>query len=175
MSNCFSYLTGVLRALKYQLYWPSLTSCILLVFLELSLKIKPHHPTHPVPKHQRYSSKVPHPYLSSVFRRKGAQSESLSAQQTHFSILNPSILWSQGFPPEIPAPGKPNTAQKGSQILFFSSVFFPLDLLVAHTVTKSKNTQGSKSQTGRDLRDGRLIMSLLYQPHTCRSPLLSFL
>lgn len=96
------------------------------------------HPTHPVPKHQRYSSKVPHPYLSSVFRRKGAQPESLSAQQTHSSVLNPSILWSQGFPPEIPVPDKPTTAQKGAEKL--SPVppccSLPFEIL-ANTVTKT--------------------------------------
>lgn len=40
---------------------------------------------------------------------------------------------------------------------------------------EKQNTMGSKSQTGQDLRDERLIMSLLYQPHTSRSLVLSFL
>lgn len=72
-------------------------------------------------------SSPPRPYLSAAFRSKGVQSESLPAQQTHSSVLNPSILGSQGFQPEIPLTDKPNTAQKGAKKAVLSFLYILLD------------------------------------------------
>lgn len=96
-------------------------------------------------------SSPPRPYLSAAFRSKGVQSESLPAQQTHSSVLNPSILGSQGFQPEIPLTDKPNTAQKGAKKAVLSFLYILLDPccsgsfwnpLATQTVTKSKTPRG---------------------------------
>lgn len=116
------------------------------------------HPTHPLHKHRRYSSKVPHPYLSSVFRRKGAQKNRLPAQQTHASVLNPSILWSQGFPPENSSTRYAELHTKGGKMLFFLLQFshlwtpaaqFLLKSVATQTLTKSKTPRGLSHKLAR--------------------------
>ena len=162
----------------------------------------PPHPSRPSPNIRGVPRKSPHPCLPErcVQEERGSLriTGCLSAQQTHSSALNPSILRSQGFPPEIPAPDKRNTPQKkgwggpkfssssssssspsspsspSSSSSIFSSLEHPP--AAAQPLVKSvenshqkQNTQGSKSHTGRDGTDGRLIMSLLHHPHASES------
>lgn len=113
-----------------------------------------------------------------------SQCHCLPTQQTHSSVLNPSILWSQGFPPEIPLPDKPSAAHKGlnysSSLQYISSgppnAQFLLNIR-GNTVTKSKTARALAHKLARIWEMGswscHSCISLIQADLLC-SALLSF-